>query len=160
MLKLLYRIWALMPAWMRRFASVLIRPWHQVGVAAIILNEKGQILLCEHSYLRTTPWGLPGGDLKAGEEPCEGVRRELREETGMQVGSTELVYAMRLGVTRRVLLVYSCTSASGDFTPSGEILCTRYFDPTALPDMPLEQKVAIRESLDILDGRKRTCGMA
>jgi 8-oxo-dGTP pyrophosphatase MutT (NUDIX family) len=139
MLKLLYRIWALMPAWMRRFASVLIRPWHQVGVAAIILNEKGQILLCEHSYLRTTPWGLPGGDLKAGEEPCEGVRRELREETGMQVGSTELVYAMR---------------------PSGEILCTRYFDPTALPDMPLEQKVAIRESLDILDGRKRTCGMA
>ncbi len=47
---------------------------------ALIKNEKDQILLVKE---KSDKWDLPGGGLDHGEEPVDGLRRELREEIGV-----------------------------------------------------------------------------
>ena len=50
--------------------DVLLQP----GVAAIIFNAAGQVLLQRRSD--NGEWGLPGGIMEPGEEPAETVVRE------------------------------------------------------------------------------------
>jgi len=45
-----------------------------IGVTGIIFNKKREILLFKHSY-RSHSWSLPGGYLKSGEHPKEGIER-------------------------------------------------------------------------------------
>lgn len=54
--------------------------FYRVAVKALIKNEKGQILLVKE---KSEKWDLPGGGLDHGEEPEDGLRRELQEEIGV-----------------------------------------------------------------------------
>lgn len=58
-------------------------PRRRIGVALVVLNNEGQILLLRHVFHPAAPWGLPGGWLNRGEAPATGVLRELYEETGL-----------------------------------------------------------------------------
>jgi ADP-ribose pyrophosphatase YjhB (NUDIX family) len=135
---------------MERLASEILRPRYHVPAGAIILNEQGQLLLCQHTYRRQHPWGLPGGDIKFGEDPAEAVRRELWEETGLSVQATRLVLLENSHKIRKVTLTYLCTGVNGTFTPSDEVAAIRYFDINALPDLSSEQQKTIEKALAIL----------
>jgi len=55
-------------------------------VSAIILNEKNEVLLAKRSSpVRHGLWGAPGGFLENGEDPIEGLSREVEEETGVKI---------------------------------------------------------------------------
>jgi len=59
-----------------------------VSQKAVILNKEGKFLIIQRSA--TAPsnphkWDLPGGDLDFGENPTEGILREIKEETGLIV---------------------------------------------------------------------------
>jgi 8-oxo-dGTP diphosphatase len=153
--KFLLRIWRLMPSWMEGIASAIIRPRYHVPAGAIILNEQGQLLLCQHTYRRQHPWGLPGGDIKFGEDPAEAVRREVWEETGLSVQATRLLLLENSNVVRKVTLTYLCSGAIGSFTPSDEVATIRYFEPGALPDLSREQQTTIEKALAILKNESR-----
>jgi len=55
----------------------------RAGVGAMILNRRGQILVLRRAGLAVEAWQLPQGGLRRGEDPLDGVRRELHEEIGI-----------------------------------------------------------------------------
>ena len=64
------------------------QPLILVGVAVAVLNEKGEILLQKRMG---GLWGVPGGFVELGESTEEAGRREVLEETGIEIGKLDLV---------------------------------------------------------------------
>jgi ADP-ribose pyrophosphatase YjhB (NUDIX family) len=155
MKRLLLQIWRYFPGWLQGMASALIRPRYQAAVAAVIFNEHGQLLLCEHTYRRKHPWGLPGGDLKFGEDPAEGVKRELYEETGLRAEGVRLLLVENSDVIHHIGLVYLCSGVSGRFVPNEEVASMRYFDLAALPEFPEMQRRTIDLILETLKNMRQ-----
>lgn len=72
---------------------------HKVKVAislkAVVLNNQGKILILQRpddDYSRPSGWDLMGGGLDEGENPIVGVRREIREETGIEAGEIKPIH--------------------------------------------------------------------
>lgn len=63
-----------------------------VGVGAAVFNRQGQVLLVKRGRPpRAGQWGLPGGLLELGERLADGVRREVREECGIEIDVGDVV---------------------------------------------------------------------
>jgi len=60
-----------------------------IGVGAVIEDKAGRILLVKHLPERggfwQGKWICPGGELKLGETIKEGIKREVREETHLEI---------------------------------------------------------------------------
>lgn len=63
-------------------------PLNLAGVAVAVLNEQGQILLQKR---QSDIWGVPGGFIELGESAEDAGRREVFEETGIEIGKLNLV---------------------------------------------------------------------
>lgn len=57
-----------------------------------ILIEDSKILLVKQKVSSSRAWSLPGGKLEYGETLGEGMIREIREETGLDVKVVKLLY--------------------------------------------------------------------
>ncbi|MED5016778.1 NUDIX domain-containing protein [Paenibacillus chibensis] len=55
-----------------------------MGAAAVIFNSEGRVLLVKHSYGKNN-WDLPGGKSEKDESVQETAKREVMEETGLEV---------------------------------------------------------------------------
>jgi 8-oxo-dGTP diphosphatase len=62
-----------------------------VGVGAVIVQDGRVLLIRRGRNPMKGHWTLPGGVLEVGESLAEGVVREVREETGLEVEVLELV---------------------------------------------------------------------
>lgn len=87
---------------------------------AAVFNEREEILLIRRSDDRL--WAMPGGMLDPGETPAEGICREAREETGVEVEALALigVYDSRLCETRSSLQLYQLVFQCRPLGPPGE----------------------------------------
>jgi 8-oxo-dGTP pyrophosphatase MutT (NUDIX family) len=66
------------------------KPLILVGSVVIVLDDEGRILMQK----RREPygsWGLPGGLMELGESSEETAKREVKEETGLSIGSLNLL---------------------------------------------------------------------
>jgi 8-oxo-dGTP diphosphatase len=54
-------------------------------VAAALILRGTKVLVCQRTRHQTMPlqWEFPGGKIEAGEQPRDGLRRELEEELGI-----------------------------------------------------------------------------
>lgn len=64
-----------------------------IGVGAIIEDDKGRVLLVKHKPMKGDfwrgKWICPGGELEVGETIEEGIIREVREETNLEIALTK-----------------------------------------------------------------------
>jgi ADP-ribose pyrophosphatase YjhB (NUDIX family) len=100
-------------------------------VQAVVLGERG-LLLSVRSDLRG--WELPGGTPRQGEPDAEALRREVREETGLEIEVDTLAGEYRrTGFRPHLARVYRCRAVAGALRPSRETPHVRWFDPERLP---------------------------
>lgn len=104
----------------------------RIGVGALIFDGE-QILLAHRRDIDW--WNLPGGGMEAGETVEEALRREVREETGLEVAVEQLVGVYSKPQKREVVLTFLCALAD-DATPglSDEISEVGWFAADALPE--------------------------
>jgi 8-oxo-dGTP diphosphatase len=112
-----------------------------VTAGAIVFNDAGQILLLKHRFRTGSGWGLPGGFLNSGEQPIEALKRELREEIGMEVEGAEVFAARSFRKPRQVEVLFRCR-ARGVATPQTmEVERAEWFSLDSLPDgLPHDQR--------------------
>ena len=61
------------------------------AVEALVVDRDRVLLARRGVEPHAGMWDLPGGFLEEGEEPLEGLRRELREETGLEIEPVEFL---------------------------------------------------------------------
>jgi 8-oxo-dGTP diphosphatase len=62
-----------------------------VGVGGVVIRDGRALLIRRGSAPLIGQWSIPGGSLDLGETIPEGIRRELKEETGIDVRVVELI---------------------------------------------------------------------
>lgn len=80
--RLVYSLWGTLPRRLQRLFIYLGAPKLTMGVSAVILDSREQMLLVHHTY-RDAAWGFPGGLVGRREQPAVALARELREELGL-----------------------------------------------------------------------------
>lgn len=117
-----------------------------VGVAAVIWNDAGQVLLIRRANPpRAGQWSLPGGKVERGETLEGALRREIREETGLEIeilglaGVAEIVDDGPSGGNGRhyVLIDYAARILSGTARAASDAREATWFDYSELEDLPL-----------------------
>ena len=90
---------------------------HLVSVAALVTNETGEILLVK-SPLRG--WEYPGGLIEPGETFQEALKREVREEAGVEIEITGFVGICKNVGKNIVNIDFTARYVSGELTTSDE----------------------------------------
>jgi|SRR3989339_797739 len=64
-----------------------VKSYALVGQKALIFNSQGKVLLLRRSTKTSSPGRLDfvGGGLDRGEDPLDGIKREIEEETGLKI---------------------------------------------------------------------------
>jgi 8-oxo-dGTP diphosphatase len=109
--------------------------------AGALIVDGNSVLLAERGVApHRGDWDVPGGFLEAGEHPRDGARREVREETGLEVDLGEpfviLVDRYPYGDTIDYTLnvYYIATVVAGQPVPADDVASLRWFPLTDLPD--------------------------
>ena len=128
-----------------------VMPAHIIAGAGIISNEKGEILLVKDIR---RGWVFPGGQVEIGENVIDGVKREILEETGMEIdvgevfciSSNTCTYPGYNGVKEvptKIMLDFICTVKGGTLRPSDENSESEFFPKEEA--LKLIQAPAIKE---------------
>ncbi|WP_425353800.1 NUDIX domain-containing protein [Ancylobacter gelatini] len=107
-----------------------------LGVRALVIDTKGDILLLRHSYV--PGWHLPGGGVERGEAAEQALARELAEETAVEILAPPRLHGLLLNLNhgRRdhvAVYVIEHFRAGTPDVPNREILEVGFFPPAALP---------------------------
>jgi len=106
----------------------------RVGVYAVIFDG-GRVLLAHRRDIDW--WNLPGGGMEAGETVEEATRREVREETGLEVEVESLVGVYSKPQKQEVVLTFRCRVTGGMLSATEESRECRFFVPKTLPENTL-----------------------
>ena len=92
-------------------------PTHFVSVAALVTNDRGEILLVKSPW---RGWEYPGGLIEPGETFREALHREVREEAGVEIEITGFIGICK-NVERNIVNIdFTAKYLSGELRPSEE----------------------------------------
>jgi 8-oxo-dGTP diphosphatase len=115
-----------------------------VAVGAVIRDESDRLLLVKHRPERAGfwqgKWICPGGSLMFGEKIEDGIRREVREETNLEIElTTPLVPFERIVSTRGetelhvIYIDYLAEKSKGELRPDSDVGEACWFDRKDVP---------------------------
>lgn len=155
----------------RRFARMLQRqpgvikalyPFYQMtrarfsmGVAGVVFDAQGRLLLAEHVYHPLIPWGIPGGSVNTGEDPAAALAREFFEELAMRVQVMEPLLVEQTHF-RHVDVAFMCQSDNVPSVSSAELLDAQWFTRDALPQLTNFQYRAVMRAYALVDREPRS----
>src|SRR5215813_15196290 len=116
-------------------------PRHSVSVAGIVIDDYGRALLIRR--LDTRRWEPPGGILELGESIHDGLRRKVREETGLDVVPIALSGIYKNMPRGIIALVFRCKVTGGSLTASDEVTDFRWASDTEIAELA-DEAYAIR----------------
>jgi ADP-ribose pyrophosphatase YjhB (NUDIX family) len=105
--------------------------------AQALIERDGRVLLGRRHYEPSAGlWDIPGGFLDEHEHPEEALRREVREETGLDIEIGEFLGVwMQEYVHRNVLcLTWLARPAGGEERAGDDLVELRWFAPDELPE--------------------------
>lgn len=140
------KTWRNLPASVRRALVRGTQNNFTVSATAIILNDEGKLLLLDHVLRPQFGWGTPGGFVDSGEQPDEAIRREIREEAGLELHDLELCWIRT--IKDHVEIIYRARANGEARIESAEIHRGAWFAIDELPEeMSDVQKFVINKTL-------------
>ena len=129
-----------------------------VGVGVVVRRGRAALLVRRAKPPRRGQWSLPGGLLRLGEPVRAAARREVREETGLELGTLELldvVDCIERDAEGRVryhylLVDFTAEAVGGEPRAASDALELRWFTPEELDGIELweETRRILRLSFD------------
>ena len=108
--------------------------------AGALCVDDGRVLLARRAVEPFEGrWDIPGGFLEEGEDPLDGLKRELKEETGLDVEPRKFVgiwmdrYGGDSTAEATLNLYWTARIVSGEPRPADDVSELRWFDRDALP---------------------------
>lgn len=137
-------IWKTLTPSLRRIVVRLTQKKFTASVAAVITNEAGEILLLDHVLRSSNGWGFPGGFMNADEQPEAALRREVCEETTLDLKNVKLIRART--IKRHIEIFFTAEAVGSAEIKSIEIKDLKWFAPDALPiEMSCFQQSVIKK---------------
>ncbi len=114
--------------------------------AVIVRVEKaGQILLAQHVQRIPDLWTCLAGYVELGESLEDCVRREVREEAGIEVGDVRYVGSQHWPYPNQLMVGFTAQWKAGELKLQPEELsAARWFDPADLPKIPPKGSMAYK----------------
>jgi 8-oxo-dGTP diphosphatase len=148
-LRWLLRIWRRLPG-PARFVYLRLRyTRYAVGVAGLIRDERGRILIVHRTYSIEEPWALPGGWLEGRETLEHTLERELLEETGLQVRVGRPLAVERGHFALVVVLAAELVAGNSlaGFQPSAEVNELAWIEPSDVARLSPFNALLLRHAL-------------
>ncbi|WP_082759937.1 NUDIX hydrolase [Abyssisolibacter fermentans] len=135
----------------------MVLPTHIVAAGGVIINDKNEILLIKNPR---KGWEYPGGIVEPGETVPQGLIREIKEETGVNVEIINIVgiysntkkkkgYNGVKEVPTIVTIDFICKYVSGDLRTSDESSEVKWVSKEeALKIVRSKQQLRFRKALD------------
>ncbi|MDQ3880608.1 MAG: NUDIX domain-containing protein [Chloroflexota bacterium] len=124
---------------------------------ALITDDEGRVLMVRNAIGRRV-WTLPGGRIERDERPHDGVVREVREETALEIRVERLV-VVDVGRADTVMLTFRCAIVGGELRPApGEIAAARWTTDEDLDREHERRRRVVRLARSARDGEVHYIG--
>ncbi len=124
--------WATRGSW-QWYLLWLLQAKFIVGVTGVIVDGQGRVLLQRHRFWQPSSWGLPSGYVKREETLEQALRREVREETGLEI-VVERLLRVGSGHKLRLEVSYRGRVTGGELRlDQREVMEARFFPAVDLP---------------------------
>lgn len=116
----------------------------QVSPAIIVLVRKGEEALLVHAKNFSRPFfGLVAGFVETGESLEECVRREVREETGLEIGNIRYFGSQSWPFPAQLMVGFTADYVSGEIRfADGELSAGSFFTRASCPQIPTYPSIA------------------
>lgn len=131
----------------------------QISPAVImaVTDVRGRLLLAHNSKFREGMYSLIAGFVEPGESMESAVRREIREEVGLEVENIRYMGSQSWPYPNSLMAGFTAEYAGGEIRPDGEeITDARFCTPSDMPAIPSPGSIAHRLIDQWLNHYRRT----